>query len=101
MNGQDMLCPKCRGTMRSYERSGVTVDQCDDCRGLFFDRGEFERLAEAEDTHYRNQGMPGPAVDASSGPGTSDLLKAVVKAAGSTGGKKKGSKAGFLGQLLG
>ncbi|HVC85650.1 MAG TPA: zf-TFIIB domain-containing protein [Solirubrobacteraceae bacterium] len=34
--------------MRSYERSGVQVDQCEECRGLFLDRGELERLIDAE-----------------------------------------------------
>ena len=34
--------------MRSYERNGVTVDQCSDCRGVFLDRGELERLVDAE-----------------------------------------------------
>lgn len=34
--------------MRSYERNGVTVDQCSECRGVFLDRGELERLVEAE-----------------------------------------------------
>ena len=43
-----MTCPKCHGEMRSYERNGVTVDQCAECRGLFLDRGELERLTEAE-----------------------------------------------------
>lgn len=50
-----MICPKCGGTMRTYERSGVTVDQCTDCRGLFLDRGELERLMAAEDQHYGAQ----------------------------------------------
>ncbi|MEV6930436.1 zf-TFIIB domain-containing protein [Dactylosporangium sp. NPDC051485] len=43
-----MTCPKCRGEMRQYERSGVTVDQCLECRGIFLDRGELERLIDAE-----------------------------------------------------
>lgn len=47
-----LICPKCAGQMRSYERNGVTVDQCTDCRGIFLDRGELERLIEAEDVHY-------------------------------------------------
>ena len=34
--------------MRSYERNGVTVDQCTECRGIFLDRGELERLVDAE-----------------------------------------------------
>jgi Zn-finger nucleic acid-binding protein len=44
----DLVCPKCQGLMRTYERSGVTVDQCADCRGIFLDRGELERLVDAE-----------------------------------------------------
>ncbi len=43
-----MTCPKCHGDMRMYERSGVTVDQCTECRGIFLDRGELEKLFEAE-----------------------------------------------------
>jgi uncharacterized protein len=47
-----MTCPKCQGAMRSYERNGVTVDQCAECRGIFLDRGELERLIDAESAHY-------------------------------------------------
>jgi uncharacterized protein len=43
-----LTCPKCHGGMRSYERNGVTVDQCDECRGIFLDRGELDRLIDAE-----------------------------------------------------
>lgn len=43
-----LTCPKCQGEMRAYERNGVTVDQCADCRGLFLDRGELEKLIDAE-----------------------------------------------------
>ncbi len=43
-----MICPKCNGPMRSYERNGVMVDQCGDCRGIFLDRGELEHLIDAE-----------------------------------------------------
>ena len=41
------ICPKCHGEMHSYERNGVVVDQCDDCRGIFLDRGELEQLLES------------------------------------------------------
>jgi Zn-finger nucleic acid-binding protein len=49
---EGLICPKCHGTMRNYERSGVTVDQCGECRGIFLDRGELEKLVDAENTHY-------------------------------------------------
>ena len=38
--------------MRRYERNGVDVDQCTECRGIFLDRGELERLVEAESGYY-------------------------------------------------
>ncbi|MEV4754011.1 zf-TFIIB domain-containing protein [Micromonospora sp. NPDC049559] len=50
-----LICPKCRGEMRQYERSGVTVDQCSECRGIFLDRGELEKLFEAEANWQRQQ----------------------------------------------
>ena len=43
-----LACPKCGAQMRAYERNGVTVDQCVECRGVFLDRGELEHLMGAE-----------------------------------------------------
>jgi Zn-finger nucleic acid-binding protein len=45
--------------MRQYERSGVTVDQCSECRGIFLDRGELERLMDAE-TNWHQTAAPPP-----------------------------------------
>ena len=47
-----MTCPKCMAEMRHYERSGVTVDQCSECRGIFLDRGELERLIDGETSFH-------------------------------------------------
>jgi Zn-finger nucleic acid-binding protein len=47
-----LICPKCHGEMRSYERNGVTVDQCQTCRGVYLDRGELEHLLDAENRFY-------------------------------------------------
>jgi Zn-finger nucleic acid-binding protein len=55
--GVDLLCPKCHNLMRGYERNGVLVDQCTECKGLFLDRGELEKLVAAERSYYR----PDPA----------------------------------------
>jgi Zn-finger nucleic acid-binding protein len=57
---QQMTCPKCHGDMRVYERSGVTVDQCTECRGIFLDRGELEKLFEAEANWNSGQPAAGP-----------------------------------------
>ena len=53
-----MTCPKCHGEMRSYERNGIHVDQCTDCRGLFLDRGELEHLVQAEGSFYGREERP-------------------------------------------
>lgn len=61
---QQMTCPKCHGPMRQYERSGVIVDQCQECRGIFLDRGELERLADAENAYHGRSAAPAaPAHD--------------------------------------
>lgn len=54
-----MTCPKCHGEMRQYERSGVIIDQCSECRGIFLDRGELEKLFEAE-ANWDKQHTPPP-----------------------------------------
>jgi Zn-finger nucleic acid-binding protein len=46
--------------MRQYERSGVTVDQCGECRGIFLDRGEVERLIDAENSWQDARTQPAP-----------------------------------------
>jgi uncharacterized protein len=53
-----MTCPKCQGEMRQYERSGVTVDQCAECRGIFLDRGELEKIFDAESAWNHRQQQP-------------------------------------------
>lgn len=57
------MCPKCQGGMRQYERSGIHVDQCTECRGIFLDRGELERMIDAETAWARaaESSPPAPA----------------------------------------
>lgn len=63
-----LTCPKCGGAMRSYERSGITVDRCTECRGVFLDRGELERLIDAEAASYEGrETAPGARGDESRG----------------------------------
>ena len=50
-----LICPACRGEMRTHERGGVLIDECEDCRGIFLDRGEIERLMDAADQSSRNE----------------------------------------------
>ncbi|GIJ47020.1 hypothetical protein Val02_39060 [Virgisporangium aliadipatigenens] len=54
-----MQCPKCRGAMRTYNRSGVQIEQCDNCRGIFLDYGELEALTRLE-SQWGGQAVPPP-----------------------------------------
>lgn len=47
-----LSCPKCGGTMREVQRSGIAVDRCSECGGIFLDAGELERLSVSEQRYY-------------------------------------------------
>jgi uncharacterized protein len=47
MEGQ-MQCPSCGGQLVELERSGVRIDACRQCRGVWLDRGELDRILERE-----------------------------------------------------
>jgi Zn-finger nucleic acid-binding protein len=39
------MCPKCqRKRLDTFVRSGVEIDQCPACSGLFFDHGELQKV---------------------------------------------------------
>jgi Zn-finger nucleic acid-binding protein len=48
----ELICPKCGAAMRAYQRGGLEIEQCVGCRGIFLDRGELERLTDAETASY-------------------------------------------------
>ncbi|MDF2669493.1 MAG: hypothetical protein K0R67_1799 [Paenibacillus sp.] len=40
-----MKCPVCHDTrMREVEKDGILIDVCPDCKGVWLDRGELEKL---------------------------------------------------------
>jgi len=53
--------------MESLDRSGVTLERCTDCGGVFLDRGELERLELAEQDAAPS--ATGPSPEATAGPG--------------------------------
>lgn len=57
----ELKCPKCHAEMRTYERNGIHVDQCSECRGIFLDRGELEHLISAEASWKPATPAPAPA----------------------------------------
>jgi len=40
-----MNCPVCHGTrMREVQKDGILIDVCPNCKGVWLDRGELEKL---------------------------------------------------------
>ena len=39
-----LMCPNCSTSMQNVSRSGVEIDMCPSCRGVWLDRGELEKL---------------------------------------------------------
>jgi Zn-finger nucleic acid-binding protein len=46
--------------MRTYERNGVHIEQCDGCRGIFLDYGELETLSQMESAYHAAPPPPAP-----------------------------------------
>ena len=45
-----MKCPVCKDvTLLISEKKGIEIDYCPECRGIWLDRGELEKLLEAEE----------------------------------------------------
>lgn len=53
--------------MRTYTRSGVQIEQCDNCRGIFLDYGELEAIGRLEG-QWGGSHMPPPAPPAHGSP---------------------------------
>lgn len=41
-----MKCPNDNATLQMTDRSGIEIDYCPDCRGVWLDRGELDKLIE-------------------------------------------------------
>ena len=41
-----MLCPACKTELKMSERSGIEIDYCPSCRGVWLDRGELDKILE-------------------------------------------------------
>lgn len=44
-----MKCPKCGHDLAAIDYSGVTVDRCTNCAGIWLDPGELEQLRNLKD----------------------------------------------------
>ncbi len=44
--------------MRTIDKQGVHLEQCDTCRGIFLDHGELEQILHAEQRYYGGAALP-------------------------------------------
>ena len=51
-----MKCPVCKDvTLLMSEKKGVEIDYCPECRGIWLDRGELEKIMEKEDAYINKE----------------------------------------------
>jgi Zn-finger nucleic acid-binding protein len=56
-----MKCPVCTGVdLTMAERQGVEIDYCPECRGVWLDRGELDKIIERSDTQTAANFQPPP-----------------------------------------
>ena len=63
-----MKCPKCQTDLMITDRQGIEIDFCPQCRGVWLDRGELDKLIERasrygsddddDDRRYRSEHPP-------------------------------------------
>jgi uncharacterized protein len=41
-----MKCPNCNDALVMSERQGIEIDYCPNCRGIWLDRGELDKIIE-------------------------------------------------------
>lgn len=55
-----MKCPQCNVNLLMSDKQGVEIDYCPECRGIWLDRGELEKIIERSGQSYgdsyKNQG---------------------------------------------
>ncbi len=51
-----MKCPVCKDvTLLMSEKKGVEIDYCPECRGIWLDRGELEKIIAQEDQKEKKE----------------------------------------------
>jgi uncharacterized protein len=47
-----MKCPNCNETLVMADRNGVEIDYCPNCRGVWLDKGELDKILERAGEFY-------------------------------------------------
>ena len=50
-----MNCPICNIALQKTERQGIEIDYCPQCRGVWLDRGELDKIIERSSSNSQPQ----------------------------------------------
>ncbi|TNC46135.1 zf-TFIIB domain-containing protein, partial [Mumia zhuanghuii] len=56
-----MRCPNDETTLVMSERSGIEIDYCPECRGVWLDRGELDKIIDRAGSQTPPAPVPSPA----------------------------------------
>ncbi len=59
-----MKCPNDSTTLVMSERSGVEIDYCPECRGVWLDRGELDKILDRAEAEVSRSAAPPPTPQA-------------------------------------
>ncbi|MEI8143732.1 MAG: zf-TFIIB domain-containing protein [Candidatus Berkelbacteria bacterium] len=99
-----MKCPVCSVALVMSERSGVEIDYCPECRGVWLDRGELDKIIEksnvAEPVRRTERYDEAPRVSYSEESRDRGHQEENSRNYSEQGYPKKKKKEGFLGDLF-
>ncbi len=92
-----MKCPNDSATLVMSERAGVEIDYCPECRGVWLDRGELDKILERAEVERSAARPNAPTRDAQYRPSDDDRDRRYEGHGGYKGKKKEH----WLGELFG
>lgn len=97
-----MKCPICNIDLVMTDRSGVEIDYCPECRGVWLDRGELDKIIERSVSTIAPGSIPNPVQPQRESYGKAEHRFEESNAGqyDSRGGYKKPKKESFLADLF-
>jgi Zn-finger nucleic acid-binding protein len=87
-----MKCPNCEETLIMTERQGVEIDYCPNCRGVWLDKGELDKIIERVQQDSRPEHFGNRNLDRGFDEDDDDDFR--------RGNKGRNRRGGFLGNLF-
>ncbi len=95
-----MKCPNDQATLLITERKNIEIDYCPECRGIWLDRGELDKLIEAESAYSPEPSRPVQREYRQASSYQHDNSNNYHHASDKQYGHKKKRKESFLGDLF-